>query len=320
MSSRAAVLTPHHDHGPGCGCVFLDARRDPTGTRGTTSRFEADLLRRFRRIKALVRESLVQNDALGLNNGPKLNVSRDPLAAFMVSDAALPAGRFAFTTSKDKVDGFMAWLKQQEAEGVLGIVEGTPVARAADRAWTNTYVASAYQKGLEDAGAKLRQAGADVQQSWIENAFNRPIHADRAGLIFTRTFTELRGITESMDQRISRVLAEGIANGRNPLAIARDINQSVDRIGITRARTLARTEVINAHATATLNGYEEAGIHGVEVEAEWLTAANPCRVCVALKAGGPYTLDQARGLIPAHPNCRCAWAPKVVGGTGIELV
>ena len=46
---------------------------------------------------------------------------------------------------------------------------------------------------------------------------------------------------------------------------------------------------------------------GVEV----LTAEDDkvCEDCQDISAGGPYDLDEARGLIPAHPNCRCAFVP-----------
>lgn len=332
MSGLSVMLKPlrDHAHGPGCGCQqIIDARRrwDPSGTAGTIKAFEKDLLRRFQRLKQLVHTSLVTNNALG---GMKQAVGTDAKLLRMLGigaivpratrDAApLDPGRFVFTTSADKVDGFMAWLREQENEGVLEVMPGTPMNAAARTAWSNVYVETAYQKGLRDAGAKLREAGANVAPRWIEGAFSRPVHADRLGLAFTRTFSDLKGITESMDRRISRILGVGLANGDNPAVIARRINETINKIGVTRARMLARTEVINAHAHATLNAFEEAGIEGVEVEAEWLTAEDACPECVALEAAGPYTIEEARALIPAHPNCRCAWAPKVINGTGIEL-
>jgi hypothetical protein len=34
-----------------------------------------------------------------------------------------------------------------------------------------------------------------------------------------------------------------------------------------------------------------------------------CQDCQDIAAEGPYDLDEARNLIPAHPNCRCAFVP-----------
>jgi hypothetical protein len=34
-----------------------------------------------------------------------------------------------------------------------------------------------------------------------------------------------------------------------------------------------------------------------------------CQDCEDIAEGGPYEIDEARDLIPAHPNCRCAFVP-----------
>jgi hypothetical protein len=34
-----------------------------------------------------------------------------------------------------------------------------------------------------------------------------------------------------------------------------------------------------------------------------------CQNCQDIAEDGPYEIDEARGLIPAHPNCRCAFVP-----------
>jgi SPP1 gp7 family putative phage head morphogenesis protein len=293
------------------------ARRfDPSNTAGLRRKFEADLMRRFRALRGLVYQSIVKNDVFGLG---KFGV-QDGIVFIMRDQEALPAAKFAFARSKDKIDGFMAWLIEQEEKGILSITPGTSNSQASENAWTNTYVQSAYHQGVADAGNKMRRAGADVAPSWIQNAFTRPIHADRLGIAYTRTFNQLKGITDTMDQQISNVLTNGLSRGAGPMQIARDINQRIEGIGAVRARVLARTEVINAHAQATLNSYQEAGIHGVDVEAEFTTSGeNVCLECEDLE-GKTYTIQEAQGIIPVHPNCRCAWNPKVINGSEIQLI
>ncbi|RZN24777.1 HK97 gp10 family phage protein [Bradyrhizobium sp. Leo121] len=34
-----------------------------------------------------------------------------------------------------------------------------------------------------------------------------------------------------------------------------------------------------------------------------------CKICEALEEGGPYTIEEARTLLPAHPHCRCVVQP-----------
>ena len=44
--------------------------------------------------------------------------------------------------------------------------------------------------------------------------------------------------------------------------------------------------------------------------AEWSTAGDDrvCPLCGPLE-GSVMTVKEARGLLPRHPNCRCAWIP-----------
>lgn len=299
------------------GHDFNDSqRRDPTKTKALRQKFESDINARFNRLKGLINQAIIQNDVFGLKK-----TQLGDAAPRSITDAAAPPSRaFDFARSSDKVTQFMAWLAEQQNELILGVAQGAAVATSAETAWTSTYIESAYVSGLNGAASKMRKEGASVANSWINTAFQRPIHADRLGLAYTRVYSELDGITKTMDQQISRILAQGIGEGRGPYEIAKQINDRVDKIGRTRSRALARTEVINAHAEASLNAYDEAGLEGVDVEAEWLTAADACPLCEDAAASGPYTISEARGMIPLHVNCRCSWSPKVVNGTGIELI
>lgn len=279
--------------------VHADNRTDPTQTTTLRNRFEGEAYRRFRRLKGRIRKQIEEEDGFGLRTN---------------------RGRFEFERDEEKVSAFMEWLREAQREEILTVEQGTPVNRAGRKAWTQTYIETAYQSGIAQAGKKMRGAGVEVADRWVDSAFNRPIHADRVGLAYTRAYQELEGITEAMDQQISRELAQGIAEGRNPRDIARALNNRVDKIGVTRARTLARTEVIATHAEASLNAYEEAGVEGVDAQAEFSTAgdARVCPECESLE-GTTRSINEARGVIPVHPNCRCAWIPKINNPEGIEL-
>jgi SPP1 gp7 family putative phage head morphogenesis protein len=153
----------------------------------------------------------------------------------------------------------------------------------------------------------------------VQGAFLRPVHADRAGLIYTRAYNELEGITAQMSAAISRTLAQGIIEGRSPREMAKKLAERID-ISAKRARVIARTEVIRAHADATLNSYAEAGLEGVTIESEFSSTDDNkrCPKCANLE-GSVYTIEDARGVIPVHPNCRCAWSPVVRDPSGVVL-
>lgn len=271
----------------------LQAKIDPTKTNAIRSRFERELVRRFRKLAKEAYEYIANEQ----NLKPRKN--------------ALRVNAYDYPQAEDKVNRFMRWLRRAEDRGILEITEGTAT-RSGSRRWSDLYVKSAYQKGLASAYGNIRAAGVDVADSYVDRAFFRPIHADRAGLIYTRAYNDLEGITTSIDTRLSGVLAQGMIEGIGVQKIARNIRDSVESIGITRARRLARTEVIRAHAEATLNSYEEAQIEGVDVESEFSTSGDNkvCPKCSELE-GQTYTLEEARGIIPVHPNCRCAWLPVV---------
>lgn len=307
---RFAFCNSQWDRRDNAATVHVHARReDPTRTGMIRRSFGAEARRRFRELIKRIRTEIVAKDGFGL-------IEPDPAVRPLVANR----GAFEFRRSSEKVDAFMRWLDEAERQTVLTVTEGTDVTRAGSAAWTNKYVQSAYQRGIAQAGQRLRKGGVEVEESWIRGAFNRPIHADRLGLIYTRVYRELRGIGRAMDQAISRSLATSLAEGVGAREIARRLAQDVNRVGITRARVLARTETIAAHAEATINSYSEAGVEGVEVESEFTTSRDSrvCPECERLE-GRTYTLDEARGIIPVHPNCRCAWIPVVRGGSGITL-
>jgi SPP1 gp7 family putative phage head morphogenesis protein len=288
--------------------VSINTRRrvDPTNTAMVRRAFEAEVRRRFARIIKAVEAELARI------------IGGQPMPAVLLTHDA--GERYVFERTADKTAAFLRWLRRLADAEVLGVFEGAEVARSGSQAWSNLYIDTAYQRGIRQAGANLRRAGARVEPSWVTSAFNRPVHADRVAMVYSRVFNGMRDVTQVMARQMGEVLALGMAEGRNPLDIARDLRDRVQKVGITRARLIARTEVIAAHADATLNAYEEAGIEGVQVESEWSTAGDD-RVCPLCEEneGKTYNLAQARGLIPLHPNCRCAWLPSIVGGSGIRL-
>ena len=257
--------------------------------------YAADLARRFTTLKSLVWQSIVKNDCFRLRPG------------HIVAMAESLRPPFEFTDNPAKVQMFMKWLNDAEDSEILEVTKREGRQVVAHSEWQNIYVRRSYEKGIAFAERKLAEAGIAVTAEEIRDVFNRPIHADALGMLYTRNFTELQGITEAMDQQISRVLADGLAQGMNPRAIARAINNRVDKIGITRARTLARTEVNRAQNEATLNRYSDYGVKKVE----WVaTSSRPCPIC-AVNDGSIHTREEARGLLPAHPNCRCTWSPVI---------
>lgn len=75
------------------------------------------------------------------------------------------------------------------------------------------------------------------------------------------------------------------------------------------ARMVARTEAMGAANSASLRSYKRAGIKRVR----WVTAKDlrvDAKICLP-NDGEEFDIDEAiaKKILPAHPNCRCRWAP-----------
>lgn len=297
-------------------------RYDPTQTTTLRNDFAREMRKRFYKLRGIIRKAIVDEDCFGLTEA---NNELTTLA-----EMTTPGRRaFVFATSADKVDAFMEWLEEQVERGILEVSYMPQLGEPVRKAWTDTYINSAYRKGVHAARQKLIQFGYDVpgieETGGIDVVMQSPFHADRVGLLYTRTYNDLKNITNSMSGQISRVLAQGMAEGRNPRQIAqlltRTISGPVGDLGLTdtlgrfipaqrRAEMLARTEVIRAHHVATVQEYRNWKAEGVIVQAEWSTAGDSrvCEDCAQLE-GKEYTLDEIESMIPRHPQCRCIALP-----------
>jgi SPP1 gp7 family putative phage head morphogenesis protein len=275
-------------------------------------KMSAEMYKRFRLIKGLINKSVIENDCFGLRDPmPALRgLSESHSTNTLTANEALPPRAFAgFTTSDQKIEDFQKWLEDEMAkpDAPLGVVQGS--SGGAVR-WTDQYIESSYKKGMIRAETELEIAGiGEVSDGPFQSPFNAPIHMDTVANLYTRTWDGVKSVTRRTETAITRVLSQGLIDGDNPKKIARAMNKAVG-LEIKRARTLARTEIVRAHHVATINTYEQAGAEGVTVLAEFATALDDrvCSQCMELE-GQIFSLKEARGLIPVHPNCRCVCLP-----------
>lgn len=276
-------------------------RIDPTRTTLLRRSFEAELRRRLVRVKRQINEVVRKEDAFGL-------APSEPFQPPTVN-----AGRFSFLTKDEKLRAFNQWLQQQIDADILESSRST-------RPWLAKYIESAYKKGLArayfDSKEPLLKEKLDFYQGtreqFLQDLFNTAERTSKVRLVYTRAYEELKGVSSTMAQQMSRVMADGLAHGKGPYDIARTLNRTIAEIDRKRARLIARTEVIHAHAEGQLDGFEDLGVEEVGIEAEWATAGDElvCPRCEAME-GKVFKVSEARGLIPLHPNCRCAWIPVI---------
>lgn len=289
---------------------------DPTRTTALRNLFAKDMRSRFAKLTKAITQKVVVEDCFGLTDTVTRNAER---------------ATFAFPSSKNKVEMFMKWLGEQTRSGILEVKEYEQLGQAADSAWTNKYITDSYKRGVIRSRYELQKAGFNNvptmdETGGVEMSMATPFHMDRVGLIYSRVYSDLKNITNTMDNQISKVLAQGIADGDNPRLLARKMVAAIDgtgmgELGITdtlgrfipaarRAEMLARTEVVRAHHLAAVQEYKNWGLLNIQVQVEWITAEDS-RVCpqCAEMHGKVYTLEQIEGMIPKHPQCRCIALP-----------
>jgi SPP1 gp7 family putative phage head morphogenesis protein len=226
-----------------------------------------------------------------------------------------PLARYVFQTDAKKVEAFRVWLQDQVDQKLLFVdVTG--------KAWTSTYVQSAYKLGVIHAFMDARKSteftefpfSQGSQEQFLRTSFGSAETTRKLELLYTRTFEQLRGFTGQMAQDLSRVLTEGLAHGYSASKIARMAVKQVHGLTKRRALAITRTELIHAHAEGQLDSFESLGVYELNILAEILTAGDDrvCSICAALE-GEVFTIEEARGLVPLHVQCRCCWRPANVG-------
>jgi SPP1 gp7 family putative phage head morphogenesis protein len=289
---------------------------DPTRTLTLRNAFAREMRRRFDELARAVKKSIVDEDVFGFNQN-------------LITQIQTPGRQaFAFPRSSNKIEAFMKWMRTQVEANILNVEGFQQVGTGINQAWTNRYITDGYRRGIQRARYEMVKAGFDVpplsETGGIQAAMQVPLHVDRLGVLYTRTFSDLRGITTSMDTQISRILAQGMAEGTNPTVLARQMVKTItgrgnlsltDTLGRfipakRRAEMLARTEIIRAHHLGTIQEYRNWEIEGVTVIAEFSTAGDDrvCSVCAGMH-GNRYDLKQVEYMIPVHPYCRCIAIP-----------
>lgn len=267
-------------------------RIDPTRTTMLRRKFMQAASAYFLRLKSAVVDLVEREDSFGLVRNED----------------------WAFLPTQGKLDAFRAWIVAQLAAGVLRPPGDD------QEAWYERFLSEGYQRGVKRAYSDVRMDLPGLSQDFKDGAaaqfaasFGAPVDIERIKLLASRTLTDLKNVTAQMAAQMSNALMDGLLRGDSPRKIARRLNERVD-VGRSRALTIARTEIIRAHAEGQLSGYEALGVEEIDVMAEWSTAGDSkvCPKCRPME-GVVLKVSEARGLIPFHPNCRCSWIPAGVG-------
>lgn len=233
------------------------------------------------------------------------------------TNVVINAGQWASEPDPIKIQQFQRWIKSQLGSNLRGASN--------DELWLK-YTMEGLKKGAgrsyDDVHKKMVAAATDKQKlsfyqgtksEFLKSSFNQPVAIDKVKLLAGRTLDELDGIGSEAATKMTRTLTDGLVQGKSPHDVARDMTKQLD-ITRSRAEVIARTETIRAHAEGQLLALEAMGVGELGVAVEWSTTGDEkvCAKCRPLE-GIVVKISEAKGMLPRHPNCRCAWVPANVG-------
>ena len=145
LINMLTVVLPHQHMS-----VYAVEQYDPTRTLTLRTAFARQMTLRFTQLVRAIEKAVVEEDCFAL----------EPTSGgFAVAGyaALVTPGRhaFDFPRSADKITAFMKWLKRQQQAGILEVIQYAQLGQGTDQAWTDTYVRSAYQRGIARARQEL---------------------------------------------------------------------------------------------------------------------------------------------------------------------
>lgn len=286
---------------------------DPTNTQGMRRRLQAQMKKIFTRLRSLIFKLIVKEDAFGLIPKP-----RNPFTG---------NARWSHLKGPERVRAFRAWLASIMKDTDKSVEEAIDryiregFEKGAGRAFDDvngTAAARAVASSTAEEAASKAAFYEGGRKEFLRSSFAKATTREKVVMLASRTLDEVKGVTEVTARQIVRTLTDGLVQGKSPREIARALTPILEG-NKSKATTIARTEIIRAHAEGQLDALENLGVEEVGVAVEWSTAGDErvCPMCAPLQ-GVILKLKEAKGMLPRHPNCRCSWIPANVGETKSE--
>ena len=204
-----------------------------------------------------------------------------------------------------------------ELEVLLALIDKDKIARIVE-----SFTLESARKGFELSARRNDLKGADepslaLQEKLRSNALALAANVSeslKAGL--RQALIDGISANETIQQLMRRIEDQLDSPGTFAVKPVLDDAGNVLRAGGTRRldrstlSEIARSEANRAYNEGNLDALKQAGVERVQ----WLLASDACPQCAdeaevapGEKLGRIMSLDEASGVIPAHPQCRCTW-------------
>lgn len=311
---------------------------DPTGTRDIRRRFGNLAEMRFRKVRTILQQAIVAQDILGLK--PQ-TVSVLAIAASLQSAAKAAQeqhGNLQAQPDANKVKGLQSWFDDLLRRVVVE-----------DGSWMRPMIALSYNRSVARAmrltKSNLQPPDTNEQinslvalclvelQGICEAVSQRVIRAASLALLHNENPTQGFSDMSTAIQAIGVTRTKAMAELMVVKAFTTGTLDQFEQAGIKRVGAIPET-FVKVKGDARFHdapagpgsriGREEppsrSTIYRIsrvqrrleqfgQVNVQTAGDEDVCPICQDIEDENPYTIDEARSLIPAHPRCRCAFVP-----------
>ena len=164
--------------------------------------------------------------------------------------------------------------------------------------FTRPAFAGLYTRAYDDIGQLFGVDFEKISKQTVDAALKYPW----SGTNYSENIWENRNL---LVKNVRKTIIRGAVKGESISAMTHNLRDKVESSAYN-ARRLIRTETMHFIHQGHMDAYRRLGIDEVYV----IVAADErlCSECMA-NDGRVFTLAEAELLLPAHPNCRCTYAP-----------
>lgn len=309
---------------------------DPANQKGNLKRAQVELKKRFERINKAVKSLVAeQKDIQRVASANSNRMSFwQPLEFFTNSKGHLDTRKsnvaianktfYSYDVSTERYDSINAFIERLLYNELLESITG----RKPNNWFYQSYLSSAFNDAIRDTiqssknmaepaivgdeiAMMIRQLDAD--------AFN-PQQVQSLGLVYARTFNEMKGLSDGMRKDLYQTLTKGMANGLGIRQITQDVAKRVG-VGFSRAQRISRTEIMGAYRTAQRAKTKEINkdIYGnspfVQKQLWFSALAQTSRKWHISRHGEIYTIQEVEEFYSEAANsinCMCHQSPILV--------
>ncbi len=161
--------------------------------------------------------------------------------------------------------------------------------------------------GTIQLNAATKRKKKEAYSDFIKPKPERQLDWKKIADIIERTIGDFEGISDEVNKRIRKAIADGVINETSYLDIVESVLDVVESVGVNRAKAMVHYEIQAAVNKGIEQRYKDAGVEKLE----WLACEDEhtCDYCSSMD-GQQFPTDNHPDC-PADPFCRCTWVPVI---------